>query len=129
MGGHFGAVDETTERLVGRCGRVTWLGVEDDDSNSNSPNNGTTTKNGSCSGGFLAVEMPRAMTSALSMAEVTTLREKPGVQTPSLGKGGSRFGSGYNEDVDGNVDGGEVVVGGAKIEGKSPFDGDDEGEV
>ncbi len=70
-GGHFGATDETTERLVGRCERVPWLGIDGE------------TDNAGTKGRLLGVEMAGAMTSALSVVEVTAQREKPGVQTPS----------------------------------------------
>ena len=68
---HFGAVDETTKRLVGRCGRVGWL--RDEDVPGLSP-----TKQR-----LLSVDLPSAMESSLSVVEVTTQREKPGVKTPS----------------------------------------------
>ena len=70
---HFGAVDETTKRLVGRCGRVGWL--KDEEAPGLSP---TWVKQR-----FLSVDLPSAMESSLSVVEVTTQREKPGVKTPS----------------------------------------------
>ncbi len=69
---HFGAVDETTKRLVGRCRRVGWL--EDEEAPGLSP---TWVKQR-----FLGVDLPSAMESSLSVVEVTTQREKPGVKTP-----------------------------------------------
>ena len=70
---HFGAVDETTKRLVGRCGRVAWL--KDEEVSGLSP---TWVKQR-----LLGVDMPSAMESSLSVVEVTTQMEKPGVKTPS----------------------------------------------
>lgn len=70
---HFGAVDETTKRLVGRCGRVGWL--KDEEVPGLSP---TWVKQR-----LLSVDLPSAMESSLSVVEITTQREKPGVQTPS----------------------------------------------
>lgn len=69
-GWHFGSVDETTERLVGRCERVPWLRV---DSMKNPGEKGFL---------LLGAEMADAMTSSLSVVEVTTQHEKPSVQTP-----------------------------------------------
>lgn len=70
---HFGAVDETTKRLVGRCARVGWL--MDGEAPGSSP---TLMKQR-----LLSVNLPSAMESSLSVVEVTTQREKPGVKTPS----------------------------------------------
>lgn len=70
---HFGAVDETTKRLVGRCGRVGWL--KDEEAPGFNP---TWVKQR-----LLNVNLPSAMESSLSVVEVTTQREKPGVKTPS----------------------------------------------
>ena len=71
---HFGAVDETTKRLVGRCGRVAWLKDED----TTSPNSPTKMKQR-----LLSVSMPSAMESSLSVMEVAAQKSKPGVKTPS----------------------------------------------
>ena len=70
---HFGAVDETTKRLVGRCGRVAWL--KDEVVSGLSP---TWVKQR-----LLSVDLPSAFESSLSVVEVTTQREKPGIKTPS----------------------------------------------
>ncbi len=70
---HFGAVDETTKRLVGRCGRVGWLKQEGD-----SPGSPTKMKQR-----LLSVSMPSAMESSLSVVEVAAQKSKPGVKTPS----------------------------------------------
>lgn len=72
-GSHFGAVDETTARLVARCAKVPWL-KEDGESIPST----LVAKN------LLSVEQPSAMASALSVVEVAAHMEKPGVQTPSL---------------------------------------------
>ena len=58
---HFGAVDETTKRLVGRCGRVGWL--KDEEAHGLSP---TWVKHR-----LLSVDLPSAMESSLSVVEVT----------------------------------------------------------
>ena len=63
---HFGAVDETTKRLVARCAKVKWLREEEVGA-----------------GKFLGVEMPSAMASSVSVVEVAAHTEKPGVLTPS----------------------------------------------
>lgn len=63
---HFGAVDETTKRLVARCAKVKWLREDE-----------------VAAGKFLGVEMPGAMASSVSVVEVAAHTEKPGVQTPS----------------------------------------------
>lgn len=71
---HFGAIDETTKRLVGRCGRVGWLKDEDP----SSPISPTKIKQG-----LLSVSMPSAMESSLSVMEVAAQKSKLGVKTPS----------------------------------------------
>lgn len=71
---HFGAVDETTKRLVGRCGRVAWLKDED----TTSPNSPTKMNQR-----LLSVSIPSAMESNLSVMEVAAQKSKPGVKTPS----------------------------------------------
>lgn len=75
-GWHFGSVDETTERLVGRCERVPWLRVE--------------------RYLLLGAEMADAMTSSLSVVEVTAQHEKLGVQTPCRMIGDQEGGDGTN---------------------------------
>lgn len=75
--GHFGAVDETTKRLVGRCVRVGWLGAADDDDSADGRGQGDPARN------LLGVEMPGASVSSLSVVEVTTQKERPGVLTGS----------------------------------------------
>ena len=115
---HFGAVDETTKRLVGRCGRVTWLKHEE------SPGLSPTWVKQR----FLDVNLPSAMESSLSVVEVTTQREKPGFKTPS--RGGVDRASENNEssvkdsgtDGDGAVKAGNDVVAKAMGEEKSPFE-------
>ncbi|KAL8909320.1 MAG: hypothetical protein Q9207_000330 [Kuettlingeria erythrocarpa] len=80
--GHFGAVDETTKRLVGRCVRVGWLSGNEADRDRNGEGAGE----GKVGRKSLGVGMPRGMTSSLSVVEVTTQRERPGVLTGSRGK-------------------------------------------
>lgn len=76
---HFGAVDETTKRLVGRCIRVSWLKEEVDGQAS-----------GAVAKKLLGIQHSDAMTSSLSVVEVAAHTEKPGVQTPSREKDGAR---------------------------------------
>ena len=73
---HFGAVDETTKRLVARCVKVKWL-AEDVEAAAVASGNETVAKK------LLGVELPGAMASTLSVVEVAAHKEKPGVQTPS----------------------------------------------
>ena len=70
---HFGAVDETTKRLVGRCGRVSWLKEEQE-----SPGSPAKLKQN-----LLSVSMPGAMESSLSVMEVAAQKSRPGIKTPS----------------------------------------------
>lgn len=77
--GHFGAVDETTKRLVGRCVRVGWLSGNE----AGRDRNGEEVGEGKVGRKLLGVEMPGGMTSSLSVVEVTTQRETPGVLTGS----------------------------------------------
>lgn len=115
---HFGAVDETTKRLVGRCGRVGWL--KDEEAPGLSP---TWVKQR-----LLSVDLPSAMESSLSVVEVTTQREKPGVKTPSRaeddkanennGNNVDDSGIGKNEAVTAGNDG----IGKAMGVEKSPFE-------
>ncbi|KAL8831254.1 MAG: hypothetical protein Q9170_005373 [Blastenia crenularia] len=79
MENHFGAVDETTKRLVGRCMRVSWL-------NDTDGGDGKGNGEGTVARKLLGVEMPGGMTSSLSVVEVTTQKEKPGVLTGSRGR-------------------------------------------
>ncbi|KAL9042285.1 MAG: hypothetical protein Q9214_003829, partial [Letrouitia sp. 1 TL-2023] len=90
---HFGAVDETTKRLVGRCVGVSWLReeVEGEEEGSGSGNGSGSEqqakkKKKEKKKKLLDVALAAGMASALSVVEVTTQKEKPGVQTPSLGR-------------------------------------------
>lgn len=111
--GHFGAVDDTTKRLVGRCLKVNWLqeessGDDDGDAGRTKPR-------------LLSVSMPSAMESSLSVMEVAAQRSKPGVQTPSLEKDGK----GVNEGTGVSVEAGHgVTVPAVHVMGaeKSPFE-------
>ena len=115
---HFGAVDETTKRLVGRCGRVAWL--KDTEVPGLSP---TFVKQR-----LLGVDMPSAMESSLSVVEVTTQREKPGVKTLSRAEDdGTNENSGTKSDDtgtgnDGAVTAGNDGIGKAMGVEKSPFE-------
>lgn len=77
--GHFGAVDETTERLVKRCHKVSWLNVAEFD-----PGEETTSPTG-VSGRLLSRLTPQAMGSSMSVVEVAAQHSKPGLKTPSRG--------------------------------------------
>ncbi|KAI4165124.1 MAG: hypothetical protein LQ342_001401 [Letrouitia transgressa] len=130
---HFGAVDETTKRLVGRCVGVPWLReeVEGEEEGSGSGSEQQAKKKKKK---LLDVALAAGMASALSVVEVTTQKEKPGVQTPSLGRKAHD-----HEDVDasGGKSGGDAAE--AEISQvvvvpppeKSPFevDGDGDGEA
>ena len=115
---HFGAVDETTKRLVGRCGRVGWL--KDEEGPGLSP---TWVKQR-----LLSADLPTAMESSLSVVEVTTQREKPGVKTPSRAEddrasennGNTLEDSGTGND--GAVSAGDDAIGKAMGVEKSPFE-------
>ena len=79
MENHFGAVDETTKRLVGRCERVGWLNDDYDDDHDRARGEGE----GKVARKLLNVEMPAGMGSSLSVLEVTVQKERPGVLTGS----------------------------------------------
>ena len=77
---HFGAVDETTKRLVGRCAQVSWLKEEDED---HVAGNSLVAKK------LLGVEMPSAMTSSLSVVDFAAAhKEEPSVRAPGRGREG-----------------------------------------
>lgn len=120
--GHFGAVDETTKRLVGRCRRVPWLRGEEA-SAATFPNSPTKLKQR-----LLSVSLPQAMESSLSVMEVASQKSKPGVKTPSRankeGQGVGDVEDGQEESVDaGNDDGvGNNTAMGITIVEKSPFE-------
>lgn len=86
---HFGAVDETTKRLVERCAQVSWLKEEDEDQANN-----TAAKK------LLGIEIPSAMTSSLSVVEFAAAhKEEPSTRTPSHGRdGGVELDNGGKED-------------------------------
>lgn len=98
---HFGAVDETTKRLVGRCGRVAWLQPqaeeEDGEESQRSP---TKMKQR-----MLSVSMSGAMGSSLSVVEVAAQTSKPGVKTPSRSAEAGR-----QDEVPGGDSGGPNIV-------------------
>lgn len=119
---HFGAVDETTKRLVGRCGRVGWLKEEE------VPGlNPTWVKQR-----MLSVGLPSAMESSLSVVEVTMQREKPGVKTSSRAED-DKANENNGNIVDGSGSGnngaataGNDGIGKATGVEKSPFEGEGE---
>ncbi len=69
---HFAPVDDTTTRLVERCLRVPWLRDDLDGG-----------EEGQVAKKLLGMELGTARESTLSVLEVATHREKPGVKTPS----------------------------------------------
>lgn len=89
---HFGAVDETTRRLVERCLRVGWLRDGDGEREGEGEVQGEKKKLG-IGGNAKAAE------SSLSVLEVAAHREKPGVQTPSLSLGKDRDKDGGGEET------------------------------
>ncbi|KAL9118609.1 MAG: hypothetical protein Q9187_004842 [Circinaria calcarea] len=99
---HFGAVDETTTRLVERCLRVAWLreteGPGDGEAGDRLTAEKRPKKKGAIGGNAKAGE------SSLSVLEVAAHKEKPGVQTPSLRLG--KKGRDQDQDTDGGGGGG-----------------------
>ena len=87
---HFGAVDETTKRLVGRCAQVSWLKEEDEDQASNA-----------VAKKLLGIEIPSAMTSSLSVVDFAAAHKgEPSVRTPGHGRdGGVRLDNGGKGDT------------------------------
>ena len=72
---HFGGVDETTKRLVSRCVQVPWLRDAEEQQEKE------------LSKKFLGIGInARAGESSLSVMEVASHKERPGVQTPSRGR-------------------------------------------
>lgn len=86
--GHFGAVDDTTKRLIGRCTKVSWLLKEEEqeEDTSQQPEGVTTPMqvNRVPPQRLLSVSQPSAMESSLSVMEVAAQTSRPGEQTPSL---------------------------------------------
>ena len=125
--GHFGAVDETTKRLVGRCGRVPWLWREEEEASS--PHSPTKLKQR-----LLSVSLPQAMESSLSVMEVASQKSKPGVKTPSratVNNDGGKEGEGghgqegsvvVNHPGDDDAVGNSNAVGIGVVVEKSPFE-------
>jgi hypothetical protein len=92
-GTHFAPVDETTQRLVIRCTNVHWLQpTQDDGSNARDHNNTTSPIDHPANGQkelarrALGMSVDGGGESSTSVLEIATHTEKPGVQTPSLGK-------------------------------------------
>lgn len=83
---HFGAVDETTLRLVSRCQKVSWL------KNGNTHAGGASAHPPSIGERFLQNLTPQAMESSISIVEVAAQQSKPGLQTPSRGNCGVHAG-------------------------------------
>lgn len=114
---HFGAVDDTTKRLVGRCVRVPWLKDELE------PGDGEA----KVARKLLGAEMPGGMASSLSVVEVTTQKERPGVLTGSRQREDQeRRESSQKEPQtshDGDASGGHLdVTAVTAMPGKSPFE-------
>ncbi|KAF1843926.1 uncharacterized protein K460DRAFT_316860 [Cucurbitaria berberidis CBS 394.84] len=95
-GNHFAPVDETTVRLVQRCTSVPWLQpaatVADDDSPTNGHNTTHSPVEHMANGQkelarrALGMSVQGGGESSTSVLEIATHTEKPGVQTPSLGR-------------------------------------------
>lgn len=95
-GNHFAPVDETTVRLVNRCTSVQWLQPRTAATDNHSPTNGQSTThspteqiiNGQkeLTRRALGMSVQGGGESSTSVLEIATHTEKPGVQTPSLGK-------------------------------------------
>ncbi|KAK0516881.1 hypothetical protein JMJ35_000036 [Cladonia borealis] len=119
--GHFGAVDETTKRLVGRCRRVPWLRGEEDAAAATSPNSPTKLKQR-----LLSVSLPQAMESSLSVMEVASQKSKPGVKTPSRANDGGKEKDAQEDSLHAGNDDDDDDVGantmGISIVKKSPFE-------
>lgn len=83
---HFGPVDPTTERLVRRCLDIPWLHTDKEsipNSETSSPNSQKGSKPGMPK--ILGMSVPGAARSDLSVMEIATQSERPGVQAPSNG--------------------------------------------
>jgi hypothetical protein len=92
-GTHFAPVDETTQRLVTRCTSVQWLQpTASDDSSGNEHSNAASPIEQAVKGQKELARRALGMSShggnesSTSVLEIATHTEKPGVQTPSLGK-------------------------------------------
>ncbi|MCJ1471515.1 hypothetical protein MMC13_000155 [Lambiella insularis] len=117
---HFGAVDETTKRLVGRCMKVPWLREVEDQQERDIAKN------------FLGIGIhAKAGESSLSVMEVASHQERPGVQTGSrrdeervaeLRKNGIATGVGVDHGVGNGVSLGGEPDGNGLGELKSPFE-------
>lgn len=107
--GHFGAVDDTTKRLIGRCMKVPWLKVEASESEGLSPVVDNAQR-------YLNVSQPSAMESSLSVIEVAAQFSRPGEQTPSLRRKEEEAepsGSGHSDGV--AVEGEDTKSGNARL--------------
>ena len=79
--GHFGAVDETTKRLVSRCSKVSWLTADVMNEEPEEKNPSKIKQR------LLSVaRLPSAMESSLSIGEVAAQKSAPGAITPSIEK-------------------------------------------
>lgn len=117
---HFGAVDETTKRLVGRCVQVPWLREVADQQERD------------LSKKFLGIGIhAKAGESSLSVLEVASHQEKPGVQTASrreeekvaeMKKNGIGTGGSVDHGVGNGVSLGGEPEGSGMEELKSPFE-------
>lgn len=90
--GHFGEPDETTLRLAGRCLGVEW--IKDVEEQEQAMENEIGAESKGTPGQHLVAKravglslaLPEAQESSLSVAEVASQKEKPGVLTPSKGR-------------------------------------------
>jgi hypothetical protein len=91
-GNHFAPVDETTQRLVTRCTSVSWLSPPArKDSNTNgfdtqSPTDDAINGQKELARRAIGMHAEGGGESSTSVLEIASHTEKPGVQTPSIGK-------------------------------------------
>ncbi|KAF2144376.1 uncharacterized protein K452DRAFT_266133 [Aplosporella prunicola CBS 121167] len=89
---HFDSRDETTIRLAKRCADVAWLkprqsGIASPDADAGRESPSTDSGHKTVAQRMLGMSVPSAGDSALSVVEVATHTEKPGVLTPSKERG------------------------------------------
>ncbi|KZF21937.1 hypothetical protein L228DRAFT_262045 [Xylona heveae TC161] len=111
---HFAPIDDTTARLVGRVASVSWLANETRDS-------------GEVARRLLRIHEGPAGESSLSVAEVASQQEKPGVLTPSRDPTAKGRAASKEEEIIIASEHGIVHSTEAVSAGKSPFEV--EGEI
>lgn len=79
---HFAPADETTLRLVERVAKVSWL--EEEEGTGNNDDGQQQSGQAEVARKFLGISLsPSQYASSISVGDVATVMEKPGVQTPS----------------------------------------------